>query len=374
MQKKVKGRKYYCMFRRWVARVVIDEGHICRNPDTLFAETLVQTKSHNVHFLTATPLLNHPRDLLGYLHQVWRREPTQEWDLNVSKPYLEMYKDDFDPEHVVYDPDDPTEEPASVMPQKNERTRELWDAHQAGIPLYVLSPHNYHLAGKEAAWSPERCQEIMPRIIKTILLRVGYETSIDLGNGKEARVADEVKPAKVYAVQLEMADDEQEKWDRRCLELVKKINSGPDQKIAHRNATTDAAGQDYGKKGQKEEGQGQINEGLLRFVKVMAVDPRLEHLMSLNHKDMDDAQKEAAVRQRAQRFIDLKAKEDKGASMFFVTSRDGPQYRVPEHRLDMARYAAHMSTKARYCLSEIALRMEKNEKSVLVFEYPLTRW
>ena len=53
--------------RKW-GRVVVDEAHVIRNPDTLAHKALAALKAHAKWALTATPLQNGGADLLGLAH------------------------------------------------------------------------------------------------------------------------------------------------------------------------------------------------------------------------------------------------------------------------------------------------------------------
>jgi len=72
------NQRVYCSRCMYMfARVIVDEAHILRNPDTLFAEAVFQTQKRIVVFLTVTPMLNYPKDLRGYLYQIFKN-----WRLN----------------------------------------------------------------------------------------------------------------------------------------------------------------------------------------------------------------------------------------------------------------------------------------------------
>lgn len=367
-------RLYYSTCACWFARVIVDEAHVLRNPDTLFSESVVQTLTRNIHFLSATPLLNHPRDLRGYLHQLFRRCHGQEWYLeNIWRGYTHMYADDFDPLNA---PALDTGELRSVMPPRTPQTENLWLAHEQKFALYILDPANYVACGQAASWSPDRCQQIMPRILEMIMIRIGYETSIRMHDGSKVRVGDEIQPCKVYTIQLEPTPEEKRLWDSECETLVPKIIAGgAELELAHRPAKTAAAKHGYGRKEAKEKAEGQINEGIHRKVKCCTTDPRLGALITLNFADMTDEEKSEATVKRASAFQSLVTDDiDYGATMFFMKTRAGRQYSIPKDRLTMASYLAGLSTKSQYTLGAVAEKISKGEKSILVFEYPLTRW
>jgi SNF2 domain-containing protein len=74
--------------------IVCDESHTLRNPQTLVSEGVRQTRTRNKNFLTATPIVNHCRELGGLLRQIWN--PL--WALHeMGVGFLECYRDDFNP-------------------------------------------------------------------------------------------------------------------------------------------------------------------------------------------------------------------------------------------------------------------------------------
>jgi hypothetical protein len=80
-------------------RVMCDEGHVLRNPKTLVSEGVRQVKKANVHFLTATPILNHSPDLRGFLSLIWKLRL-----YNVLPGFMECYNEDFNQARVIRSP------------------------------------------------------------------------------------------------------------------------------------------------------------------------------------------------------------------------------------------------------------------------------
>lgn len=364
------GRYYSSRCRYEFARIIIDEAHVIRNPNTLLAEAIYQTRKLNVHFLTATPMLNHAKDLRGYLHILFRIY----WALvNCGLGYLEQYDEGFNPLAAPMQEVDNNTKIISLFPDRTEQTESLYAAHEAGVPVYLLNPKMYAAAGKLDDWSAHICKRIMPPILKMLLLRIGYETEIDLEDGSPPRrVGDSVPRCDVYTVQLQMNRLEKLEHDDRTLHMLSQLGVGETDtlKVDPRVAETAA---ERIRLEETNDCEGMIHSGVYRYLKHATLDPRLAYLTELNHKDMTDVQKKEAQKNRRNNWtgVDL----DHGASFFYVKTRDGPQYAIPNDRLSLAHYMAAMCVKVRYAMGILADNIKtRKEKTILVFEYPMTLW
>lgn len=67
----VEGVIYYNKMQYKFKRIVLDKAYIVYNPKTLVSKTIQQVRKRSVHFLTAPPILNHPRNLRGLLSLIW---------------------------------------------------------------------------------------------------------------------------------------------------------------------------------------------------------------------------------------------------------------------------------------------------------------
>ena len=165
-QKWVEGRVYTSLCTYKFVRVVLDEAHVIRNPKTLLAEALFQTQKSNIHFLSATALLNHAQDLRGYLFQIFKPE----WRLlRVRTGYPPMYHPRFNPLNVPEEGVNP--QFFSAFPDENTKIpgeQELWRAHKDGVKLYLLDPVQYLVSGRRNEWSADICATIMPPILEML--------------------------------------------------------------------------------------------------------------------------------------------------------------------------------------------------------------
>ncbi|KAM3086568.1 hypothetical protein ACMFMF_000516 [Clarireedia jacksonii] len=200
-----------------------------------------------------TPLLNQSKDLIDYLHQLYRPE----WDLH-DEPFdlTAMFQPDFDPRTYSDPPpkDDichprrknvEHEEEGSrirnLMPERNSETEVLWDAVEKGIKLYLLNPQIYKRCGQANGWRATTTKVIMPPILQIILLRMGYETEIDLEDGsKLVSLGATIPRCDVYAVQLGMNAKEARVYDNVALSMLSSLGVGP-QETTRASAVTAGA-------------------------------------------------------------------------------------------------------------------------------------
>ena len=369
-RKWVRGRVYVSLCEYTFGRVVVDEAHCIRNPGTLLAEAIYQTGKRNIHFLTATVLLNHAKDLRGYLHQIFK----ESWKLeHVGYGFIEMYDDDFDPQHVV-GPKDITgnAEIFDTMPPRTAKNETLWQAYENGVKLYMLEPKNYASCGRLGDWSAELCARMMPPLLNMLQLRLGYETEIDLENGETERVGKSIPPCNFYTVQLEMSPLEKRLHDTMTLHMLSGLGVGdPNGRGGGDSRVASTSAQQSGLE-DAIESEGIIHAGVHRYLKHGTMDPRLCILTEMNHKEMTHEEKVKAAKGRRNNWTSVDI--DHGASMFFLRTRDGPHYGIPSDRINLAKYLCGFSVKMRYAFGILAKNIAEGEKTVMVFEYPMPLW
>lgn len=364
------GRYWSSMCTYKFERIVGDEAHTLRNPRTLISEGMKQTQTLSKTWLTATPILNHPKDLRGMLAQMW----TPNWALhNVGLGFLECYQEAFNPrafEHTVAG----ETRLVSFLPPNTEEHKEKYHAYQAALQnndkIWLLDPDNYKICGSREDWSPYATNLIIPPILKMVMLRMTAASHIDLGDGKPPRrVGEDVPPCSIYAIELQMDRDEARLYNDATHHLYKHLFIGDTDMIEGLQCTTQPSVQ--GKNSDSPEGI--QDAGVHRFIMHSTLDPRLASLTLRNHKDMTKEQKRAAAKTKRNNWVDVDF--DHGASFYYAKTRHGREYAIPADRLSLATYMCAKSVKIReilYLLSEWVLKLQ--EKVILVFEFPMSQW
>ena len=65
-------RVYVSSINYTFARVIVDKAQCLHNANTLLAESMFHLRKKTIHFLSATPFLNHPQDLISFLFQIFK--------------------------------------------------------------------------------------------------------------------------------------------------------------------------------------------------------------------------------------------------------------------------------------------------------------
>ena len=100
-----RSKQYYSRLMDKFGRVVLDEAHKIRNPQTKIAEAVRQLKPRTVeaeeteltiHLITATPMLNRGSDYYGYLTMFWR----DEFHVSDTESYGDFYFDYYEEAHI----------------------------------------------------------------------------------------------------------------------------------------------------------------------------------------------------------------------------------------------------------------------------------
>ena len=362
----VEGIVYYNKIDYEFERVVLDEAHMVRNPKTLVSETIRQVRKRSVHFLTATPMLNHPRDLRGLLSLIW--DPN--WSLyNVQTGFLECYEADFNPRAVVLpgEDDDADDEVMDVVPpaEHPEWHAAFTKALGKGHPVWLLDPNNYRACGSRGLWSPEITAKIIPPILRLLELRLTMASAVDLGDGKPARrVADEVPPCHIYSIELQMAPREQRIYNETTRPVMKQLFKGDTSSIQKPTSSIR-----FSTSGNSELPEGVQDSGIYRLLMHTVLDPRLATLTTRHRKGTSRKERRASANNWVTKDGDY------GASYYHRATRHGPEYVVPVDRLSLAVYMSAFSVKIRYALYLVGeFVLKEKTKVILVFEFPMSQW
>jgi len=359
------------------ARVDVDEIHVYRNPRTFQSESVVQTQKRALHGASATPLLNHSRDLIGPLFQVWQPK----WTLpKISLGYPGVYDPTFDPlgDNLKDETGPGLTNLLEATEKDSEELREqkttLATAWAKGERLWVLNPRHYASGGVRSDWSAAYCSLAMKAILPMFMIRITYDTMISLGGTGEKKVVHvgaSVPKAHFSTIMLQMNPPEQDEHDRHTDGLLKALNIGNSDDGERREvAEKESTRQDL-ENGR--DGEGMVDNGLFRLLKHCTLDPNLAKLTVLNHAQMTDDEKVNKAKSAKNSWASTD--NDCGASFYFLRTRDSSKYGVPGDRLSLAHYMTALSVKIRYLMTRLkTLVLEMKEKVILMFEFPMCLW
>jgi hypothetical protein len=353
-------------------RVCCDEAHTLRNPQTLVAEGVKQTQCLYVHFLSATIVVNHPKDLRGPLSMRFNPHHML-YDAQVG--FLECYQDDFDP--TSFTTEEQANRPARTInmlpPEKHGEAHAAWtSAIQTGEKIWLLDPENYRVCGNLYNWGPVVTSVIIPPILKMVMLRVTTASCIDLEDGKPPRrIGEDVPPCRIYSICLGMSKAETRMYRDRTQHLFKQLYVGDTDMVAA-NAPPKTI-QPTIKEKNSDVTEGLKDAGVHRYLMHSTLDPRLAALTVRNHKMMGAQEKRAGTKLRRNNWVDVDF--DNGASFYFVKTRHGKEYAIPADRLALATYMSALSVKIRFVIWLMSEWVVKDKvKAILVFEFPMPQW
>lgn len=341
-------------------RVVCDEGHTLRNPNTLTSESIRHVNRKSIHFLSATPLLNRPIDMRGYLELVFKKS----WRLpHVPGGVTAMYASDFDPSAVVDDSDDM--KTIDLMPRDSDDPDVIAfvRAVRDGQPLYVLDPKRFVEAGRAGGWEPKVCQTILPMIMRLLMLRLSMTSEIDVGDGLTPfRIGDSVPECEVFTIWLQMSKHEKCLYDDNTAHYLSSLFG---------KSVEDTKGAAVQKSASAEESEGHMHQGIFRYLMHGTFDPRLCFLTAATQKKADRIKAGASAARNNWTGTD----SDDGASYYYSVTRDGLEYAIPSDRYALANYIAFVSQKIKWILGKMAeWVLEQGLKVVMVGEFPMPQW
>jgi len=173
---------YKCLIRGRFARVYCDEGQFIRGPKTKANMVLHLIDRKAFFIVSATPIVNHPRDAIGYLPFYYN----DNWGFsNDAYKTARIYEDDFDYKHFAMTTQKYDTKVVTICNATPLLHGAAMDEFLAGAEnqLWVLSPDNYETVGNRESWKPAACRLMLEAIYKRLVLQIDYQTIIDLHDG-----------------------------------------------------------------------------------------------------------------------------------------------------------------------------------------------
>ncbi|KAF2964212.1 hypothetical protein GQX73_g9387 [Xylaria multiplex] len=203
--------------------LVVDEAHTCKNSRSTTHQLIRSINRECLLLSSATPLMNHPRDMLGYLRLGFYNLPIV---LPLPQHYdaLTMYKEDFDPYVPVgatpYQNLDGIDRVGSVTNNALIRDTqganvtaqelELCDAfEQDGYKWWTLSPELFRHVARQHSWSFDLCKTIIGQIYEQLFLCRNMSTSIKTPDGKSISPGDDLLGAKFITTHVNLSPEHQ---------------------------------------------------------------------------------------------------------------------------------------------------------------------
>lgn len=352
------SKEYYSLLNSKIGRVVLDEAHKIRNPQTKVAEAVRQLKPKGpqsglaemiIHLVTATPMMNRGADFVGYLSMFW----CDELDVDVAESYGDFEFDPYDETHV---------------PEHTEiyQTGGELDFDRYQLPLWRLNPSTFAAAmnTKDAEGRCLNAYKTLRAVIPIIMLRRTQASVLEV-NGEWVRIGDSIPPYRICTVELKWDNAVQfVEYNRLFQGYIEYLTSG--QAPSKRERVFMVPGFGKGKRGVRGNA-GTRSFGIYRILTIMTFNLGLHTmLMRTGRRNLV-----ADVHQWYDKFA------DKGMSYYFDLTKPDRTLPLYADRFSMALYLCKDSPKLKYLaklMGEICLD-EKNPRRTIIFsDGPMALW
>lgn len=348
---KIRHRFPFMVFER----KIFDECHYMRNPSTYLSQAAFVTPALFTHFVSATPLLNHIKDLVGYLYQIW--DP--KWGLRdhrgrpQDKPNIEWYDETFNPRHYRHK-DAPEREAFNML-------GEFYDKFDNGdLPrLWMLDPRLYRATGQKHKWNPKFAAKVVPVVLEMFMLRMNMNTVIDMPDNTRVNIGKSVPTPEIRTTMLEFDDElnpgEAEAYYRRVAFALK----GPSKYRDEDEADTEVDLQEF------------INTDMqptstARYLSLATLDCQLARMTNIALK----SQENITVSQQHWITHDF---QDGGATMKYLATRESSILPIPQGQPALAVHLSGSSPKFRHIVKLIK-ESSPDRRFVIFFQYPMGQW
>jgi SNF2-related domain/Helicase conserved C-terminal domain len=342
------GSEYNTILAGCFERIVLDEGHRVKNPQTLASNLVRLLDPTFTWILTATPVMNRASDYAGYLTLLWKEDMgLDEFDEPI------VSKDQYTQNSLV-----PCSTPSYL---KDGR----YDFGRYGLPLWRLSPILYRRVMKEREenLSALTSYEVIRNIAQLMTLRRTMATTMEV-NGETVRIGSKIPRYKICTVEVDFAgkrkaDQYYQRFEGYIPALPQKTpnqSETPTKKKSPRRLPTQtdddesAMGRNFG-----------IQRRLCLLTMNMGLDKMANRIPRNFAKDVETW---------------YHMHRDSGMSYYFRATRPDRDLPYYADRYSLAMYLAKDSPKLAYLAGLVGkICLGDNPRRVLIYaDYPMTHW
>lgn len=195
--------------------MILDEGHAIKNPASFAHYLISRMPNEAIMFVSATPLLNQLKDMLGYLRLIWRPQwgftypltPGEDGDVDdwFSAEVLGNLRDGNDGNAIVTRERLGARDGADADGPGGAVLRALRDS---GAPMYMLHPGLFERWGARHGWGARAAQFGVRCIMSFLAVRRRMGSEITLPDSTTVSPGKDVPPAviRTVVVRPELAD------------------------------------------------------------------------------------------------------------------------------------------------------------------------
>ena len=184
--------------------ILIDEAYICRNFKNIIPKLIQNLPSRSIVAATATPLQNKVKDVVGYLHLIWKGD-----DFPSDKDFLDLPSPEFRDRYPSYDC------PCSIGQSIDYRNSQVIDWPK----LWLLNPRLLERYGSMCHWDSRVSETLLPEVLREIQLRRTLLAPLRLPNGTLEWPADDIPPVSAVTEELHFPNH----WEERVVALTNKL-------------------------------------------------------------------------------------------------------------------------------------------------------
>ncbi|KAF5679460.1 hypothetical protein FHETE_877 [Fusarium heterosporum] len=343
--------------------VVCDEGHATRNPRTSTHKLIKLLDREATLIVSATPLLNHQRDMWGYVNLLWRREWPFRYEETIIDPQV-YYKEEawntmeedrsfegLTMKKVLNALNDERGAQLS-LPEQKIRTEFVNFIRNKWGPLFLLNPDLYDSLRKSLEHSDAHIsQKAIKPLLKMLCIRRRMLSELTLPDGSVVMPSDDIRPMWLRTIRTQASEGHKNAINKiiaRHMPSLLRNSDGPPEDLGH---------------GTIDQGTSLVMDtGIFRTLSMSTTTLRCYRL---TRTDVADSKKLNEI-----------IKEDRtktdGIPWYYTVTRGGQDPEYPQSREEVVMTLCCQSPKLCWALYRI-LDLRKQKRRVLVYiNHPLT--
>jgi SNF2-related domain len=323
-------------------RIVLDEGHKVKNPQTLVSNMVKLLRAPRTWILTATPMMNRATDYVGYLHLLWRDDMAMD-----PQDYPDSDKELYTDDNLV-----PKQSPLYAPGGRYD-----FEAHS--LPLWRLDPYRFKhiMIERQVDITALVAFEVLRGITQMTTLRRTQATVLE-ANGEQVRIGNSIPRYQICTVEVDFENDRAfREYQRRFRVLSKSLanklpkqSSTPRKFMAPRTDSSNPTGRNFG-----------IHRRLSLATFNMGLDQMIKKVSLNLAADVD-------------RWYHMN--RDGGMSLYFRATRPVPNTPSYPDRFSFGMYLAKDSPKLQYMAGLVGkiCRGDDPERVLIYGDYPMPHW
>ena len=197
--------------------VVLDEAHQLKGETTVSHQAVASIKRDSMLLVSATPLINHPKDILSYLRLGFSNLPNLR-KIPRDMDLAELYGTNFAAGTAPFKPlgtvqyktkdgsykVNPKSQGVVLLDQdaEDDGTKERLQAlEDANLRWWTFHPDLFRRAARQQGWTYDSCRNVVGQILQQLFMRRTMTTVLEMPDGTERTPGEELPGAVFKTVQ-----------------------------------------------------------------------------------------------------------------------------------------------------------------------------